>query len=111
MSDEADGWSFSIADGSRWRGSIPAAPTEERKREFWDRAVPLLAEQNPQPPPVPCVVVCRVAAPGHWGNPPGGPMGRAKGLLDALHDDRRSGPKYADLGAPAPLSNDDPGCV
>ncbi len=53
------------------------------------------------------VVVCHVTAPARHG-PPGGPVGRAKGLLDALHDNRRSGPFYRDLGASPPLVNDDP---
>jgi hypothetical protein len=42
------------------------------------------------------------------GRQPGGPAGRAKTFLDALHDDRKSGPKYHDLGAPAPLADDGP---
>jgi hypothetical protein len=35
-------------------------------------------------------------------------LGRAKALLDALHDDRKSGPFHADLGADAPLADDTP---
>jgi hypothetical protein len=42
---------------------------------------------------------------------PGGPLGRAKGLLDALHDDRRSGPQYQDLPGRAPLVDDHPSHV
>ena len=42
------------------------------------------------------------------GRLPGGPAGRAKAFLDALHDDRRSGPKYRDIGAAAPLADDGP---
>lgn len=39
---------------------------------------------------------------------PGGPAGRGRAFLDALHDDRKSGPKYRDLGAPAPIPDDTP---
>lgn len=41
----------------------------------------------------------------------GGPVAPAKGLLDALHDNRQSGPFYRDLGVPSPLENDDPAHV
>ncbi len=43
--------------------------------------------------------------------PPGGPVGRAKTFRDALHDDRRSGPRYTDLSVPAPLAGDHSSCV
>lgn len=42
------------------------------------------------------------------GRPPGGLAGRVKVFLHALHDDRRSGPKYRDIGAVAPLADDGP---
>jgi hypothetical protein len=54
------------------------------------------------------MVVCHVRSPTVWGQAPTGPVNRAKGLLDALHDDRRSGPKYRHLGARPPLEDDDP---
>ena len=55
------------------------------------------------------IVIARVTArlPGGMSRP-GGPKDRAKGLMDALHDGRKQGPKYADLGVPAPLPDDDP---
>jgi hypothetical protein len=51
-----------------------------------------------------------VTAPARNG-PPAGPAGRAKGLLDALHDNRRNGPFYRDLGTTPPLADDDPAHV
>jgi len=98
------GWRFSLADPT-WEDGVDAVPTEERKREFWEIAVRRFATHAGPRPPQPCLVVCRVTAPARWGRPPGGPLGRAKGLLDALHDDRRSGPRY---GACAPLQDDHP---
>jgi len=98
------GWRFSLADPT-WEDGVDAVPTEERKREFWEIAVRRFATHAGPRPPQPCLVVCRVTAPARWGRPPGGPLGRAKGLLDALHDDRRSGPRY---GACAPLEDDHP---
>lgn len=103
-------WRFSIA-GEAWRAAIPAVPTEETKRAFWQQAVPELALQKGPPPPQPSAVVCRVTARTVGRSAPGGPLGRAKGLLDALHDDRRSGPQYQDLPGRAPLVDDHPSHV
>ena len=100
-------WRFSTGPEG-WRAAVDAVPAEETKRLFWEQAVPQLSVQGGSPPPRPCVVVCRVTAPAAWGNPPGGPLGRAKGLLDALHDDRKSGPRYRDLPGRAPLVDDHP---
>lgn len=38
-------------------------------------------------------------------------MGRAKGLLDALHDNRQHGPLYRDFGVQSPLLDDGPAHV
>lgn len=104
-------WLFSIV-GETWRAAINAVATEDTKRAFWEAAVPkLVAVEGVAPPPQPTVVVCRVTAPTRWGNPPGGPLGRAKPLLDALHDDRRSGPWYRDHPGRAPLMDDHPSHV
>ncbi len=103
-------WRFSIA-GEAWRAAIPAVPTEETKRAFWQQAVPELALQRGPPPPRPCAVVCRLSARTGGRSAPGGPLGRAKGLLDALHDDRLSGPRYRDLPGRAPLVDDHPSHV
>ena len=42
---------------------------------------------------------------------PVGPVGRAEGLLDAVHDNRHRGPFYRELGVPPPPANDDPSHV
>ena len=102
-------WRFSVGERAVWRARLGAAPTEESKRAFWDIAVPQLA-RVPAAAPTPCVVVCRVSAPA-IGRAPAGPRNRAKGLLDALHDDRRSGPLYRDLPGQAPLQGDAPSDV
>jgi hypothetical protein len=106
-----DVWAFDL-DATAWAMTVPGAPTEETKRRFWDEAVPVLASAElPRVEPR-CVVVARVTAPTAPGrSAPAGPRGRAKGLLDALHDDRQSGPKYVQLAGRAPLAGDDPRVV
>jgi hypothetical protein len=101
------GWRFA-AEGDRWDAVVPSAPTENSKRAFWQAAVPALAAHRRPRLRKPCIVVCRVSAPDVSGNASGGPLGRAKGLLDALHDDRKSGPWYRDRAAAAPLADDHP---
>jgi hypothetical protein len=83
---------------------------ELKEQAFIGAAVPQLAAAGGYFPSAARVVVCHVTALARHG-PPGGPVGRAKGLLDALHDNRRSGPFYRDLGASPPLVNDDPAHV
>jgi hypothetical protein len=99
---------FSIADAEPWRATIEAAPSEDRKVAFWDAAVPSLARLDRPDVTRPCTVVVRVQAPASSGRRPGGPVGRAKTALDALHDERSSGPKYQDVDARSPIINDDP---
>lgn len=90
-----------------WTVTVPGAPTEETKRLFWDQAVPALAAAALPATSSPCCVVARVFAPPSAS----GPRGRAKGLLDALHDDRQSGPLYREIGTRPPIADDDPGHV
>ena len=103
-------WRFSIA-GDLWRETVDAVLTEETKPAFWERAVPVLATHAGPAPPQPCIVVCRVTAAGMSGNRPTSPLGRAKGLLDALHDDRKTGPWFRELPGRAPLPDDNPNHV
>lgn len=84
---------------------------EQTRAAFWQVAVPALAEQDGPLPRPPCFVVCHVSALEGLGRPPGGPLGRAKPLLDALHDHRGTGPWYRDLPGHAPLVDDDPSHV
>ena len=92
-----------------WAVSVPCAPKFETYAQYFDEAVPLIAQSGIARPISPCVVVARVTSRVAAGRrTPAGPKDRAKGLMDALHDDRRKGPKYRDLGAVAPLPDDDP---
>lgn len=89
---------------------MDAVPVESKEPLFVKAAVPQLAEATGEVPVAARVVVGHVTAPACNG-PPGGPVGHAKGLLDALHDNRRHGPFYRDLGVSPPLVNDDPAHV
>jgi hypothetical protein len=80
------------------------------ERQFFGAAVPQLASGRTSVPSAARVVVCHVTAPARNGRP-GGPVGRAKGLLDALHDNRRHGPFYRDLGVSPLLADDSPAYV
>lgn len=105
----SSGWRFSIIGEPAWEGSVEALPSEDGKRAFWESAVPNFATSTSSyVPPKLSVVVAHVSAPTISGQSPGGPAGRAKCLLDALHDDRGSGPLYRDMGARALLEDDDP---
>lgn len=104
-------WTFDL-DEIAWTLTVPGAPTEETKARFWEQAVPVLAAADlPRPGPR-CCVVARVTAPASAGRGlPAGPRARAKGILDALHDDRSRGPLYRELGVRSPLIDDDPAAV
>jgi hypothetical protein len=103
-------WRFTVTDSDPWTGIVDAVPVELKESLFIEAAIPQLAEVAGEVPAAARVVVGHVTAPGRNG-PPGGPVGRAKGLLDALHDHRRHGPFYRDLGMSSPLVNDDPAHV
>lgn len=100
-------WQFSVSDSEPWTASVDAVPVELKESLFIETAVPRLAEVAGEVPVAARVVVGHVTAPARNGLP-GGPVGRAKGLLDALHDNRRHGPFYRDFGVSPPLINDDP---
>jgi hypothetical protein len=104
------GWRFTLTDTDPWVGSVDAAPVEMSERRFFAAAVPELAPRRGRGPSPGHVVVGHVTAPGR-NQQPGGPVGRAKGLLDALHDNRCHGPFYRDLGVQPPLADDDPAHV
>jgi hypothetical protein len=102
---ESGRWFFDTT--SPWTAIVPAAPKFETYRQYFEIAVPEIARARKGPARTPCVVVARVTArPAQGRSTPGGPKDRAKGLMDALHDDRTNGPKYRDLGARAPLPDD-----
>ena len=67
--------------------------------------MPALAARGRPAATGPLIIAGHITAAGQR---PGGPAERAKMFLDALRDDRKSGPKYQDLGAPAPLLDDTP---
>jgi len=75
-------WRFTVADAAPWTGNVNAAPVELKERAFIGAAVPQLAAAGGDVPSAARVVVCHVTAPARHG-PLGGPVGRAKGLLDA----------------------------
>jgi hypothetical protein len=107
VSVPADGWWF---DAREARSLLvegaprPGVPTSS----FAAVAVPQIAATGFATVATPCVVVARVMSRTHPSRViPGGPRGRAKALLDVLHDDRQVGPHYAELGATAPLADDD----
>jgi hypothetical protein len=105
-----DGWAFDVDGEQVWQASVPAASSEDGKRRFFAAAVPAIAEARLGAAPSPCVVVAHVTAPTS-GSAVGGPRGRAKAALDALHDDRSQPPYYRELAVTPPLSDDAPGFV
>jgi hypothetical protein len=84
---------------------VSAAPGEDHRTAFFEAAVPALAARGMPAAAGPLIVAGHITA---GGRRPGGPAGRGKAFLDALHEDRKCGPKYRDLGAPAPLPDDTP---
>lgn len=101
----ATGWNFSLHTGDGI--DIPAAPRFDKYEEFFTEAIPVIAvsDLRVEPPVVVLAQVEDLPAPGR--RLPAGPMDRAKALMDCLHDQRRKGPKYADLNVPPPLPDDD----
>src|SRR4051794_8810994 len=87
--------------------AVPAASPDPAVA-YWNVAVPAIAAASVPQSRLPVVVVARCTAPPAPGRPLAGPRGRAKGLLDALHSYRRTGPRYEDFGATPPLSDDHP---
>lgn len=88
---------------SSWSAEVPGRPRGDSTARWCQEAVPRLIASGKGRAPTPAVVVAHVEATG-----PCAPKGRAKALLDALHDGRRSGPWYGALGAVAPLPGDEP---
>jgi hypothetical protein len=85
---------------------VPAAPVFDRYQAYFDLAIPLLAQADLSPPR-PTLIVARVTAPVATGRKlPAGPRDRAKALMDALHDQRRKPPFYAERDQHAPLQDD-----
>lgn len=97
-------WLFSTEP--HWSARISGRPRGDSTAAWCAKAVPEIVRQGRGSAPTPAVVVARVGV-----HAVCAPKGRAKALLDALHDGRRSGPWYSELGAPAPLPGDDPGFV
>jgi hypothetical protein len=100
-------WRFDT-DGN-WAVTVNVAPHPDHNQKYYAAAVPYIAAAKRGTASLPCVVIARVyAAPAPGRRVPAGPRGRAKPLMDALHDDRRVGPKYGDFGARSPLPDDKP---
>jgi hypothetical protein len=86
-----------------WSATVDDVPRGDRNLAWFEAAIPQIAAAKRGRATEPSVVVAHITAQGLVGA-----KGRAKPLLDALHDDRRTGPKYADLGWPPPLRGDSP---
>lgn len=98
-------WNFSIAGAAV--AVVPAAPRFDAYSEYFDVAVPALATAGFLAATIPAIVLAQVRAVTATGRVlPAGPMDRAKGVMDALHDQRRSGPKYVELAVQPPLPDD-----
>jgi len=93
------GWQCRLRAGRDERAAVLRRGRSATSFKAWLRA----------PSPA-CAVIGHITAPGRNGHQ-GGPVGRAKGLLDALHDNRLHGPFYRDLGMSPPLVDDDPAHV
>src|SRR3954453_9043577 len=96
-----DEWCFDTQPA--WHLTVAGRPQGDSTVFGCQQAVPQIVAAGIPPAPTPAVVVARVSS-----FAPSGPKGRAKALLDALHDGRLSGPWYRDFGAPAPLPGDEP---
>jgi hypothetical protein len=97
-------WRFST--DVLWTAAVAAVPSEDHRAAYFEAAVPALAASGWHATSGPLIVIGHLSA-----RTPSGPPGRAKTFLDALHDDRRTGQKYAAFGVPAPLAGDDPSHV
>lgn len=98
-------WRFWIDDP--WTARVTAVPSEDHRTEYFEAAVPSLAMRGRPAVTGPLTITGHITAVAR-GRLPSGPAGRAKAFLDALHDHRRSGPKYSAIGAMAPLADDSP---
>ena len=96
-------WRFWVDDA--WTVGVPAVPSEDHRAAFFEAAVPALGAHARPAATGPLIIAGHITAAGQR---PGGPADRAKAFLDALHDGRKSGPRYRDLGAPAPFPEDTP---
>jgi hypothetical protein len=96
-------WRFWVDDA--WTVRVPTVPSEDHRAAFFEAAVPVLGAYARSAASGPLIIVGHITAAGRR---PGGPAGRAEAFLDALHDGRKSGPKYRDLGAAAPFPDDTP---
>lgn len=97
-------WIFDSPAASRV--TVDGVPRGDRAAEWFDVAVPQIAAAGLLPRSGPTIVVAHVSSP----RPVGAP-GLAKRLMDALHDQRRSGPRFESLGVTAPLYDDHPESV
>src|SRR5437879_3871714 len=92
-------WVFDT-DGA-WRATVDDVPRGDRAADWYDVAVPQIATAGKGRAATPCVVVARVNVARAVAA-----TGRAKRLLDALHDLRPTGRKYAEFRTAPPLQDD-----
>lgn len=97
-------WLF--ATDSSWRARLTGRPRGDSTAAWTEVAIPQIVAEWPGRAVTPAIVVVHVEAAGN-----ASPQTHAKALLDALHDDCRSGPWYREFGVAAPLPGDDPHLV
>lgn len=97
-------WSFQT--NAMWSARVGAVPRGDRSADWYDQAVPEVARTMAGTATIPSAVVVRITS-----TAPLGIRGKAKRLLDALHDQRGTGAKYASLPSAPPLEDDDPAHV
>ncbi len=102
-------WRFDAVNP--WVRVVPMNKIPEKTADLCDVVVPKLAAGGQDRPALPCVVTARITLQPDGRRVPFGPKGRAKAVLDALHDQRKVGVKYEALGAVPPLPDDDPNFV
>lgn len=103
-SQAMDGWMFGL--DSQWHADVEGVPVGDRASDWFDTAVPQLARVPPPAGNPPWLVIIQITTDRGLGI-----RGKVKRLLDALHDQRTTGQRYAELGAGPPLPDDHPSVV
>lgn len=88
-------WAFDTP--APWTITVAAAPRPDACLRSFEAAVRGIFHANKGAARHPCAVFARVASRASAGHtPPAGSVDRAEALMDAIHDDLKRGPKYAD---------------